>query len=72
MAKDRKTGGQASGAASAQDKRAARLREALRENLRKRKPADPGSIDGDEQMLRRADPLRLRGIAIEKPDRRDS
>jgi hypothetical protein len=44
--------------------RARRLREALRENLRKRKAAVPISGEDEDRMLRRSDSLRGRGDAI--------
>jgi hypothetical protein len=72
MEKDRKTGGQDVGAGSPRSDRAGRLRDALRENLRKRKAAEAGSPEEAERMLRRADPVRVRGHAIKKPDRRES
>jgi hypothetical protein len=72
MAKDRKTGGQDADADSPRAERAGRLRDALRENLRKRKAADAGSAREAEGMLRRADPVRIRGNAMKKPDRHDS
>lgn len=55
-----------------EQERTRRLREALRENLRKRKAVEPVSVEGQDRMLRRAEPLRGRGDAIKKPDRHDS
>jgi hypothetical protein len=71
MDKDRKTDGLDAGASSPRGGRTGRLRDALRENLRKRKAADAGSGDEAGRMLRRADPLTIRSDAIKKPDRRD-
>jgi hypothetical protein len=77
MAKDSKPGGQDGGKGPARPERAElerarRLREALRENLRKRKAAVPISGEDEDRMLRRSDSLRGRGDAIKKPDRHDS
>jgi hypothetical protein len=77
MAKDNKPGGpngrkDIARQERAEQERTRRLREALRENLRKRKAVEPVSVEGQDRMLRRAEPLRGRGDAIKKPDRRDS
>jgi ribosomal protein S4 len=77
MANDNKTGAQVGGKdlarqGRAEQERARRLREALRENLRKRKAVEPVSVEQEDRMLRRAEPLHRRGDAIKKPDRSDS
>ncbi len=77
MAKDNKRDAEVGGKdlarlERAELERARRLREALRENLRKRKAAEPVSGEEPDRMLRRTEPLRGRGDAIKKPDRRDS